>query len=269
MPALDGGRVRIPRAEADYLDSVMARLREVLGAALVGVYPTGSLALDGYRPGRSDLDLIVVAERPGPAELDAVAAALSHEALPCPATGLELVLYDRTALAGLTTEPGFALNLNTGRELPSRAETGTGDGLGFWYPIDRDITHQQRRVLAGPRFTELNPRQPYPTLLPVVAESVAAQLDGGPDATDNAVLNGCRALRYHAERTWSAKSGAAAWALAHAPGFEPLVTAAIDSHRRGRAATHAISPPQAETFLRYVLTTLSTPTRSPPPTTDS
>lgn len=245
--------MRIPRAEADYLTAVVARLRDLLGDALVGVYPTGSVALDGYRPGRSDLDLIVVAERPTPADLAAIAEGLAHPTLPCPATGLELVLYDRNRLAQLTTEAGFALNLNTGRELPAKVETQPGPGPEFWYPIDRDIAQQQRLVLAGPPFAELAPRLPYPALLPVVATSVEAHLASVAEHGDNAVLNGCRALRFQAERTWSAKPVAAAWAVRREPTFAPLLTAALDSHRRGRTAGRAVATDQVAAFLGYVL----------------
>src|SRR5258706_130799 len=82
-----------------YLDAVVARLRSLLGDRLTGVYPAGSLAFDAYRPGRSDVDLVAVADRPTPAEVAAIVAGLSHDALPCPAAGLEFVLDDRTTLA--------------------------------------------------------------------------------------------------------------------------------------------------------------------------
>jgi hypothetical protein len=42
-------------AERAYLAGVAARLAEILGDALVGVYAGGSWALGGYEPGRSDL----------------------------------------------------------------------------------------------------------------------------------------------------------------------------------------------------------------------
>jgi hypothetical protein len=240
-----------------YLAAVVARLRSLLGDRLTGVYPAGSLAFDAYRTGRSDVDLIAVADRPTPAELATIVASLSHDALPCPAAGLELVLYDRTTLAGLRTEAGFALNLNTGRELTAKAETSAGDGLTFWYPIDRDMACQQRRTLTGPPFTSLTTRQPYDVLLPVVADSVAAQLAGLTDHGDNAVLNGCRALRYQAGRTWSAKPAAASWALSAAPGFAPVIAAALNSHARNRAAGRHVDIGAARAFLSHVHATLT------------
>jgi predicted nucleotidyltransferase len=53
---------------------IVARLRELLGCALAGVYLHGSFALGCGNPNRSDLDLLVVTRRPlTPAERDAFA----------------------------------------------------------------------------------------------------------------------------------------------------------------------------------------------------
>ncbi|WP_426501975.1 aminoglycoside adenylyltransferase domain-containing protein [Dactylosporangium sp. McL0621] len=235
-----------------YLGAVVGRLQSVFRGRLVGVYPAGSLAFDAYVPGRSDIDLLAVADHPAPAEIAAVVAALDHRALPCPAAGLEFVLYDRATLARLATEAGFALNLNTGAELPYKAETGPGDGLTFWYPIDRDMVRQQRRALIGPPFPDLVTRVRPRRLLPVVAESVAAQLAGLGDHGDNAVLNGCRALRYHAEHTWSPKRAAAAWAVEHLPAQAPVIRAALASHAESRAAGRSVDRAAAESFLKKV-----------------
>ncbi|MFI5907538.1 aminoglycoside adenylyltransferase domain-containing protein [Dactylosporangium sp. NPDC051541] len=211
-----------------YLGAVVGRLQSIFGGRLVGVYPAGSVALDAYIQGRSDVDLVAVASGFTVAEVEAVVAALDHDALPCPARGLEFVLYDRSVLAGLTTEAGFALNLNTGAGLPYKAEIGYSGGPAFWYPIDRDIVRQQRRALLGPPFPDLMTRVRYRELLPVVAESVASHRAFIGDHGVNAVLNGCRALRYFTERTWYPKRAAAAWALDRLPSEAPVVQAALD-----------------------------------------
>ncbi|MFG2044132.1 aminoglycoside adenylyltransferase domain-containing protein [Dactylosporangium sp. NPDC048998] len=235
-----------------YLGAVIDRLQGIFRGRLVGVYPAGSLAFDAYQPGRSDVDLLAVAEEPTAEEIAAVVAALGHAALPCPATGLEFVLYDRATLAGLSIEAGFALNLNTGAELPYKAETDPGDGLTFWYPIDRDMVRQQRRALIGPPFAGLAPRVRSRVLLPVVAESVAVQLAHLGEHGDNAVLNACRALRYHAERTWSPKRAAAVWAVQHLPGGAEVIQAALDSHAVGRDAGRSVDRAAATQFLTRV-----------------
>ena len=61
-----GGTVAVPKEVTRYLDAVTARVRDIFGDHIVGVYTTGSLALGDYRPGRSDIDVMaVVAESEG------------------------------------------------------------------------------------------------------------------------------------------------------------------------------------------------------------
>jgi len=226
-----------------YLGAVVDRLQRIFRGRLVGVYPAGSLAFDAYQPGRSDIDLVAVASSPTPTEIAEVVAALDHTALPCPAT--------------LSTEAGFALNLNTGAELPYKAELTPGDGPTFWYPIDRDMVRQQRRALIGQPFADLVTRVRSRHLLPVVAESVAVQLAHLGEHGDNAVLNGCRALLYHAEHTWCPKRAAAAWAAQRLPDEAELIGAALDSHAQGREAGHSIDRETATAFLTRVHATLT------------
>ena len=58
----------VPEEVSEYLRAVTARVRDALGDHVVGVYTTGSLALGGYRPGRSDIDLMAVVD--GSPDLD-------------------------------------------------------------------------------------------------------------------------------------------------------------------------------------------------------
>ena len=61
----------------------------------------------------------------------ALVEALRHEALPCPARGLELVVYPLATARSGGGEPGFELNLNTGARhgLPRRRRAGRHRGL--------------------------------------------------------------------------------------------------------------------------------------------
>ncbi|MGC9667835.1 aminoglycoside adenylyltransferase domain-containing protein [Planosporangium sp. 12N6] len=246
--------IRTPPAEAAYLTSVVDRLRAVLGGELVAVYPTGSLALDGYVPGRSDLDLIAVVDRPLPASaLRTVASRLSHDELPCPAAGLEFVLYTRQAVGDGGVDAGYSLDLNTGRDLPPKMSLDPAEGPAFWYPIDRSITYQSDTALTGPAPRTVVRAAPFETLLPVVVESVLAHAAAVAEHGDNAVLNGCRALRFGAERRWYAKPAAARWTLDAAPPFRDLVESAIASHAAGRNGHPALPAADVTAFLGYVV----------------
>src|SRR5262245_66685819 len=79
---------------AAYLAELVDRVRRAAGAGLVGVYAGGSYALGAYAPGRSDLDVaVVVRDAASRALQDELVDTLRHEALPCPARRLQLVVY--------------------------------------------------------------------------------------------------------------------------------------------------------------------------------
>jgi hypothetical protein len=213
-------RVALPSAEARYLQAVVGRLAAVLGDELVGVYPTGSVALGAYTPGRSDLDIMAVVAQPPPAPLlRDVAAQLAHDALPCPATGLEFVLYPQDVVATASEQAGYLLDLNTGRELKPKASMDAAGEPRFWYVIDRAITTQSGLSLAGMPVPDLFTSPPFETLRHVVVESMRTHAAELGEHGDNAVLNACRALRFGAERRWYPKPAAALWAVPRSRSF--------------------------------------------------
>src|SRR5690242_16816142 len=138
----------------DYLSELVDRARAVLGDNLVGAYAAGSLGLGAYQPGRSDVDVALVVARPVPEPAKRVLVArLRHEALPCPARGLELVVYRREVAASGNPDPGFEVELNTGASMPFRAtydptDRPAADGR-FWYALDRSILRQSGLALLG------------------------------------------------------------------------------------------------------------------------
>jgi hypothetical protein len=217
----------------DYLAELTRRLRDVIGDDLLGIYAGGSYALGAYEPGRSDVDVTAVARGTlTPAAKQAVVAAVRHEALPCPARGLELVVYPLATAQGGGGEPGFELNLNTGARMPFRVDEAPGDIEGFWFAIDRAILRDHGLPLAGPPPTELFAPIPRATMLRLLGESVRWHRGeaGQPTASD-AVLNAARALRFATDGTWSPKRAAAEWAAT-----EPVVRAALDDEPLDRAA---------------------------------
>jgi hypothetical protein len=220
-----------------YLSELSRRLHDVLGDALVGVYAGGSYALGAYEPGRSDVDVTAVtAGALAPEVKQAVVERVRHEALPCPARGLELVVYPlATARAG-GGEPGFELNLNTGGRMESRVDEAPGDIEGFWFAIDRAILREHGVPLLGPPPAELFAPIPRATLLGLLAESVRWHRDSDVPLGTDVVLNTARALRFAAEGTWTAKRRAGEWLAAEGTAGEagdaPAVArAALDGAR--------------------------------------
>ena len=210
-----------------YADEVVRRLRGVLGDDLLGAYLIGSLALGGYEPGRSDVDLAAVtAGRLRAGEADAIVAACRHESLPCPARKLELVVYARERA------PAFELNLNTGAAEPLHAGVDPAAEPSFWFVLDLAIARVAGVALLGPQAAELVAE---PSRAAVVAAARASlewflASDAPPD---DLVLNACRTRRFLDDGVWSSKVDAGGWALDRLPERE-VVRAAL-ALRRGEA----------------------------------
>ncbi|GAB3861309.1 hypothetical protein GCM10029963_65580 [Micromonospora andamanensis] len=187
-----------------YLVDLVSVADKVLGAELCGAYAAGSVGLAAYHPGRSDVDVALICAGPldhGVAE--ELVARLRHEALPCPARGLELVVYRREVARSGTPEPGFEVELNTGARMDFRvsygpAQRSSADGL-FWYGLDRSILHQSGQALLGPpaadAFADLAPDDLRRLILDALRWWLARPAPAGevpaPGAED-AVLGACR-----------------------------------------------------------------------------
>ena len=212
---------------AEYHRELTERLRAILGDRLVGVYASGSFGLDDFDGHRSDLDVFAVCR--GAVTKDekhAIVAQLREEALPCPARGLEFVLYPEASARVASDEAGFVLNLNTGPQIGFRVDEEPGAVERHWFPIDRAIVRTSGVALAGPEPRQLFSPIPRALLLPVVCEALDWHRVPGNCGDDDAVLNACRSLRWLREDVWSSKSDAGAWALEHAHDRE-LVAAAL------------------------------------------
>jgi len=259
----------VPEEVSRYLRAVTAQVQEVFGDRVIGVYTTGSLALGGYRPGRSDIDLMaVVSGSPGLDLRRQLADQLDHRVLACPAAGLEFVLYPEATVRRPALEAGYLLNFNTGPALPAVTSFDPGDGAAFWYPIDRAITYQSGRSLYGPAAAQLFAELPFDDLLRLVIASVEAHSNREQGhLLDNAVLNGCRALSFAHDHRWYTKVDAAERNLPAVGEFAPLISAAITSFRSGREDTVALDQEKVRAFLSYVVQKLKVALR--PEATDN
>jgi hypothetical protein len=212
----------------------------VVGDQLVGVYAGGSYALGAYEQGRSDLDVaVVVASAPPQPSKEALVCAIRHESLPCPARGLELVLYTAEAVGRASTEAAFELNLNTGAEMPFRVDFEPESAQAHWFPIDRSILAEHGIALLGPPAPDVFASIPRDMLLPLLAESLQRQAVAARN--DDVVLNACRTWMYIKEGVWSSKPAAGGWAADRAP----IAARALDA----RHGADDLSPDEVRGFV--------------------
>ena len=236
-----------------YLAALVDRSRGVLGGNLVGAYAAGSVALDAYESGHSDIDVALVTADPlTDEEKHDLVAALRHEALPVPARGLELVVYTQAAAGSGRPDPGFEVELNTGPRMTFRAtyrpeDRPAADGL-FWYGLDRSILSGNGRSLLGPPahevFADVDPEDLRRLL--VAALGWWVRLPGDPV---DAVLGACRSLVRYRNGEWLSKvaAGRRVLAMGHQPAG--VVEAALGA-RLGTGPPP--SPEAARAFQRQV-----------------
>ncbi|MEU1968518.1 nucleotidyltransferase domain-containing protein [Micromonospora sediminicola] len=247
----------------DYLADLVRRSRDVLGDDLVGAYAAGSVGLGAYQPGRSDVDVaLLVAASPAGAARRALVDRLRHEALPCPARGLELVVYRRDVAASGTPEPGFEVELNTGATMPFRAtydpaDRPAADGR-FWYALDRSILRQSGLTLLGPPAAEVFADPPPAALRALLVDALRWWLalptppgDAPAPGAEDAVLGACRALVRCRDGVWLGKVDAGLRVAVDDPDAA-LIRACVAARRGGPPPSGAA----ARAFQRRVLAQL-------------
>lgn len=243
----------LPVELCPYLDALVRRARTVCGRHLVSVFAVGSVALADYRHGRSDVDVVIVVAPSLPAQaLRDLAESLAHPALPCPAAGLELVVYGADFVAAPSSAAGYLMDLNTGPMLPNRVSFDPAESSAFWYVIDRSIAHQTGRLLYGTPVRQIMAAPSRRDVHAALLASVREHAGGAGHLGDNRVLNGCRAVAFCRTGRWSAKREAAQTIAASEKDFAPLIETALRSFRQPRSAALPLPATDVRTFLAWV-----------------
>src|SRR5665213_2526241 len=115
----DDGRVLTPEV-ALFGQQVADALARTVGTDLVGVYFVGSVALGGYVPGESDIDIVAVSNAAlTDQQRQSVAAAVVEASAACPARGVEFTLYRREVAESRPEGADFEVNANGGPRMPT------------------------------------------------------------------------------------------------------------------------------------------------------
>lgn len=193
-----------------YVGRVVAEVRAVFEDRVVGVWLLGSLAYGGFGPS-SDVDIQAAVRDPHPAEVAALAERINHRTLPCPAAGLEFVLYDVEALQAPTPPMQWALNLNGGPRREEKVSTDPASESWHWFLLDLAIGLQTAETLYGRDLRDV--------VGPIGCRAVLAAIDESrrwharhEDGSVNQAGNAARALRYLRTGRWGSKPDALSWA---------------------------------------------------------
>jgi len=209
-------------------------LARTLGDDLVGVYFVGSVALGGYVPGESDVDIVAVSDSAlTDGQKHEVASAVVEASAGCPARGLELTVYRRDVVGSLPAGADFEVNANGGPRMPTVVHLDAAAEPGFWYVLDRAIAHRSGLVVTGPPTDRIFADIPRHTLLDAMHESMTWHRQH-EKANLYSVLNACRAWRFAEENVLGSKLAGADWARTRWPDTD-VIDAAV-ALRRGQDA---------------------------------
>jgi hypothetical protein len=139
------------RTEA-YVDDVLDAIDEHV--PVVAAYVLGSGAVGGFDPATSDVDVVVVVERPLGAERVPLVEHL--RGIPCPVCWADLVLYVDGA-----QPPDFELNL------------GGGDESACWFVLDAAVAQDRAVTLRGHPWSEHFDRVPEARTRAAAREALA------------------------------------------------------------------------------------------------
>ena len=216
------------------------RLSHRLGDRLRGAWLIGSAILGDFAPERSDLDVQAVTTGVLPErERWELALTLSHESLPCPARGLEFVLYAEPDLHQ-ANGPAFQLNLNTGARMPRHMALDPAEDPRFWFVLDVAAARAHGRRLAGVPAEVALPELPRRLVLRALLDAIAwyrrPAAEGG-----EAALAAARGWAWASDGRWRSKREAAAWARGRTD-EEHLIAAAEAALTAQLAATGPVRP---------------------------
>lgn len=203
----------LPEEVEAYLDEMVKRLIDYLKDQLVGVYLFGSASYGAYEPGLSDLDVQAIVKDPlDTIDKQQVICRVNQDALPCPATKLEFVVYSQSAVYPASRHPRFELNLNTGLHQPDHISLDPANESNHWFLLDIAMGRQLGRSLHGPGTTDAFGAIPRGWVLEAIAHSLDWHQTNELSSV-NSVLNACRGWRFIITGEFSSKLDGAKWAM--------------------------------------------------------
>jgi hypothetical protein len=227
---------------------LVAQCGDIVGDGIVAAVLHGSLATEGYVPGRSDVDvLLVVEDPPSDDQLLALRDLVIRLAPRAGDGGLDLHVLTRATAAALTEAPAVELYVGVHGHLPPEVLVRVDDPTSV---PELATARAGGRSLVGP--------EPRLLLSPIPDDWLVARGDAyvarWQELTDDApmsefmVLTTCRIWRFAVEGVHCSKTEAGAWALDR----DASMTAVRDALRRRAGEDVTIAPEDIGALLARV-----------------
>lgn len=230
---------------------------EILQDNLTGVYLHGSAVMGCFNPGKSDIDLITVAERP---LSDAVKRAymdmVTGYNASGPAKGIEMSVALRSVCSPFVYPTPFELHFSVKhlqwyRENPDeyiRRMNGTDKDLAAHFTVIR----KRGRCLCGAPVREVFAEVPAADYMDSIWEDIAGAEEEITENTMYLTLNLARVAAYKEEGAVLSKKEGGEWALASMPAeYRPLITDALREY--SESAEVVYDPTLARRYAGYAL----------------
>jgi streptomycin 3"-adenylyltransferase len=233
-------QVAVPLAVKGQIDQFVSFLCENEQENLIGIYLHGSLAMNCFRLGRSDIDLLVLlAEAPAPSRVRAWAQQILQISLaPAP---IEISILHRSQYAPWSHPTPFCFHYS--EDWRTQFEEVLADPQ--WHGQDWEemgdydlaghftVAHRRGICLAGAPTEEALPPVPWADYL----DSILRDFDWACERADaNPVylaLNACRTWAAVADQLVLSKAEGAAWAQPRLPAEQARVAAAAAAEYAG------------------------------------
>jgi hypothetical protein len=221
-----------------------------LGETVASVILHGSLTLDDYLPGRSDVDLLVVVDHPlSDAQLAALTDAVAGHRPQAPSP-VDLRVVTRQVAASPTPAPPLEAYLRltpgSGVRVEERRHPGERD-----LAVELSVCRAHGRSLLGAAPAELIGEVPDRWVVAAGDAQLAdwQAIGDDPPYAGLTVLTACRVWRFAEEGRHCSKAAAGEWAL----GRDPTLQVVRDAlHQRHRNPTAPIDPAQVARLLAVV-----------------
>jgi predicted nucleotidyltransferase len=232
------------------VNTLRTELQRLLDQNLLGMYLHGSLALGGFQPDRSDIDVIVVAVQR--LDLDTkrrcIELLLRISRMPCPLdirflVEQDLFPYQQPLLCELHYSETWRENYQ--QELRTDAWKHWNDSAQRDpdLAVHLTILHRYGICLYGKAIAEVLPSVPERDFRDAITKDVQVAQDEPLYDPISYILNACRACAYLHDGAILSKDAGGVWGLAHLPEqFHPLIHQALALYRGerlGRPVGHA------------------------------
>ena len=242
------------------INGFVERSKEILGDNLVGVYLHGSLAMGCFNPQKSDIDLIIVVDKPvsDPVKRAYLDMAVQFNASG-PAKGIEMSIVLREVCKPFVYPTPYELHFSAGhlnwyKDDPDdyiRRMNGTDKDLAAHFTI----ISKRGRCLYGAQiedgFAEV-PSGDYMDSIWCDVEGAAEEIAKYPMYL---TLNLARVLAYKKEGLVLSKKEGGNWALEHLPAeYHPLIADAMREY--SESAEIVYDDVLAKCYAEYVISKL-------------